>query len=173
MKFQLSLVALLLIIPSLVHSQSDDHWTENIYYGGNLGLSFGNITYIDISPMIGYQVSDYYSAGVTFTYQYFNDKRIDISGNVIGGGIFNRFHITEEFFLHAEYQNLSYSELNAISDNGSNDRLTVPYLWLGAGFNQRVGGSAAIFVSFLYDVIQDPNGLLQNPQIRGGVTLGI
>jgi len=159
---------------SSVFSQDDKKWTDNIYVGGNLGLNLGTITYIDVSPLIGYRLSNVYSAGVTLTYQYFNDKRFDVSGNVIGAGVFNRFNITEEIFLIGEFQNLSYSGLTATGDNSDNPRLSVPYLWLGGGYSQRIGGGrSAIFISFLYDVIQNPNGLIQNPQIRGGFTFGI
>ena len=158
---------------SLYGQEQDSALRDKIYFGGNFGLSLGTITYVDVSPLIGYRISDNYSAGVTLSYQYFRDKRFDVSGDVLGYGVFNRLNLTEEIFLYAEFQNLSYSGLGSTVDNNPDPRINVPFLWLGGGYSQRLGQSSALFVSFLYDVIQDPNGRFQNPQIRGGITFGI
>ena len=78
--FSLSLV-LGLFISNNLFAQDDSTTTkppkerkpfkDRIYFGGNLGLQFGNQTYIDISPLIGYKVTEKFSAGFGVTYIYY------------------------------------------------------------------------------------------------------
>ena len=35
-----------------------DNFQNRIFYGGNLGLQFGTVTMIDISPMVGYKLTE-------------------------------------------------------------------------------------------------------------------
>src|SRR5690625_7764740 len=37
---------------------------EKLFFGGNIGLSFGSMTYINLSPLIGYRFSKMLSAGI-------------------------------------------------------------------------------------------------------------
>ena len=174
MRSCLLIIVLTILCQSLFGQDNDNQKkSDKIYFGGNLGLNFGDITYIEISPLIGYKFNDNYSAGLSFTYRYFKDKRFEVSGNVLGGSIFNRYNVTDELFLIAEYQMLSYSSLNSSFSENENSRITIPYLWVGGGYNYRLGNRSAIFISFVYDLIQDIDGRIQNPQIRGGVTFGI
>ena len=49
-------------------------WSEKIFIGGNLGATFGTITNINVSPMIGYKITPKTIAGISLTYQYFRQK---------------------------------------------------------------------------------------------------
>ena len=84
---------------------------ERFYFGGNLGASFGTITFIDVSPMIGYRITPKFSVGVGATYQYWKDSRYtpDFKQSIYGGRLFSRYVIAEDFlgagnlFAHTEY----------------------------------------------------------------------
>ena len=43
---------------------------SRLVVGGGIGLGFGDITSISVSPMVGYRITDNFSAGVGFGYQY-------------------------------------------------------------------------------------------------------
>ncbi|NND77374.1 MAG: hypothetical protein HKN39_04265 [Flavobacteriales bacterium] len=169
-------ILLLVTLPftySYGQGESKPKFKDRIYFGGNVGLNLGTITFIDVSPLVGYKLSDKYSVGSSFTYQYYKDKQFDVSGNVLGGSVFNRYNATDELFIWGEYQLLSYSGLNSTFSENENPRNTVPYLWLGGGYSQRISGRASIFVTILYDVIDNIESRISNPQIRGGIAVGI
>lgn len=44
---------------------------SRLFFGGNFGLTFGNFTFINVSPQVGYRVTPMFSAGggVNFIYQ--------------------------------------------------------------------------------------------------------
>jgi hypothetical protein len=46
-------------------------WKDRIVVGGSLGAQFGNSTYVEVSPIVGYKVTDMFTAGVGFSYQYY------------------------------------------------------------------------------------------------------
>lgn len=43
---------------------------DRMYFGGNMGFSFGDIVFVDASPLVGYKLTDRFSSGVGFTYRY-------------------------------------------------------------------------------------------------------
>jgi hypothetical protein len=48
-----------------------------VYYGGNIGLSFGSYFRISIMPLVGYKLSPQASVGLKIGYEYVEDKRYD------------------------------------------------------------------------------------------------
>ena len=47
---------------------------DRIVIGGNLGAQFGNITIAEISPNIGYMVTDNLLSGIGGTYIYYKES---------------------------------------------------------------------------------------------------
>ena len=77
-------------------------------FGGYLGLQFGTITVIDISPMMIYKVTERFYPGIGFTYQYIKNSQYepDYSTSAYGGSIFARFHVWQDLFVQGEYDPL-------------------------------------------------------------------
>jgi len=65
---------------------------DRIYIGGNFGLQFGNYTIVDLSPQIGYRITDRLTSGIGITYMYlkYTDPVYNFSykTNIYGGSIF-------------------------------------------------------------------------------------
>jgi len=129
---------------------------RKIYYGGNLGASFGSYTMVGIYPIIGYNITPKFSVGVKFLYQYVSDKRYaeTYTGSNYGGSLFARFRIIPQLYLHAEYSQMSYDLYNI---QGESDRTSVPFIFLGAGYRQNLGGAVWLNAQVLFDVLQDSN----------------
>lgn len=100
---------------------------ERISIGGALGFGFGsNSILIDVSPIIGYSLTDNLILGVGLTYKYYqlmdyyynyDDKAYsDSKNNIYGGSIFARYFFTgigipviENIYLHAEIEPLIFT----------------------------------------------------------------
>ena len=144
------------------------------YFGGSLGAVFGSYTAISVLPMVGYNLSPKASVGFRGMYEYIKDKRYsnDFTTSNYGGGIFARYNVTRSLYASAEFDYYSYGY--SIS-NTETVRNWVPFLYLGGGYYQSLGGKSTLFIEVLFDVIQDPNSPYPNwePLIRFGVGVGL
>jgi hypothetical protein len=130
-----------------------DRW----FFGGGVGLGFGDVRWIDISPVIGYRATPRISVGLDGTFRYRKDKRFDpeFSTTDYGAGIFGQLQVYKPVFLHAEYEFLSFEFLGTMSTF----RETYDSLLFGAGVSQQVGKHTALQVTALYDVTYDSDEL--------------
>ena len=147
--------------------------SENrIFTGGDFGMQFGSQTYIQIAPLIGYRLTEDFSAGITGKYIYYNLKNSNYNykTNIYGGGIFTRYNILEEIFLHAEFEALSLEVPTSVYEI---NRRIVSGLFLGAGYRQFIGEFSSLNLMILFDVIEDKYSPYQNPQIRIGFDFGL
>jgi len=75
---------------------------QRIYVGGELGLSFGGgATFINIAPLIGYDITERFSAGLSATYQLWRVNSFNF--NTFGGGVFTRLRPIEPIIMQLEY----------------------------------------------------------------------
>lgn len=127
---------------------------DKIYFGGYFNLSFGSYTVIGFEPMIGYKLTPKLSLGVKVRYDYISDKRYEPTRNYsnYGGSIFARYRIIPPLYFHVEYAGISYEYFNSISL--TSEREWVPFLFVGAGYSQRMGGKAWLNAQILFDVLQ-------------------
>jgi hypothetical protein len=144
---------------------------DKVYIGGNIGLQFGNSTFLAISPIVGYNFTKKISAGVGITYQYFHykDKAYDIETNVYGARIFSRYMITENIFGYGEYE---YLNLEAF-DFFPRRRVDVGSLLGGGGYIQRFSSRASLVAMVLYNFTPSYYTPYQNPVIRVGMNFGL
>ena len=142
---------------------------QNFRLGGNLGLSFGNVTYLDISPTFGYFViPQKLQVGIGTKFIYYNSRQgytvLDPFGNpvsippyrtfIYGGGFFSNYTIWEGVFAHAEFE-----MVNKDSYFDINKRVNVPHLLLGGGYMQPIGQSGHFFISALFNVLDSDESL--------------
>ena len=133
---------------------------QKLYFGCNLAAQFYssagyNIFYYDLSPHVGYKITDKFSAGVQILY----NNTIETGGgasasySVIGGGVFARFLILKWLFLQVEYDILTtppnsvFSQKRSISD----EKIA------GVGFKRNITQKVSYYISLLYDFAAEPN----------------
>ncbi len=128
--------------------------SERIYFGGSLGLTFGTYTRIGLYPMMAYKFTPKFSGGVKILYEYVKDNYYTPSAEFsnYGGSLFSRYRLFPQLYLHAEYQMINFEWYNF---NGESSREWVPFLYLGGGYSQNVGGNAWLNMQVLFDVLQD------------------
>ncbi len=159
---------------------------SRIMIGGSLGFTFGDYTFVNISPLIGYRFTPKVAAGININAQYASQRLRDVNNqtrernnySIFGGGLFGRFYPIEQFFIHAqpEYNRISLKTTTYYNDVRDVTKRTygAPSLLLGGGYAQPVGGNSALTIMILYDVLQDKNSPYMNrPIISGGVNIGL
>jgi len=146
--------------------------SNRIFVGGSLGLQFGTVTLIDISPLIGYWFTDRLAGGLGLTYQYYKDNRFipEYSTDIYGIRIFGRYYIFENIFGHAEYEWLNYKAYSYIEDFS---RINVSNILLGGGYRQWISAKSFMAIEILWNVNESIYSLYSNPIIRIGVNVGI
>ncbi len=142
---------------------------ENLFLGGNLSLQFGSITYVDISPLVGYNFTERLAGGVGTTYIYLSDKNISFETHVYGGRIFQRFLITPTIFAYAEEEVLNLEAFDLFPTK----RVNVTSVMLGGGFIQRFGENSGITATILYNFTESVYTPYTNPIFRIGIFFGL
>jgi len=156
---------------------------ERFYLGGNFGLWFGTTTYIELSPLLGYKITERWHVGLGLTYIYFKGTFLDqyynvysINTSVYGGRMLTRFYIMENLFAHAEYEVL-YLEAPVYDINTGSyvtQRKSVPGFLVGGGYSQKMGARSAFYIMVLYNLIYDPYySPYTNPVVRMGFRFGL
>jgi len=190
-------------IPSLSAKpkRPDDFW-RRIAVGGNVGLQFGSVTGITISPEVRIRAIDHLYFGIGFIYQYLryknyywdkpNNEYIDFQSNVFGGRIYSRYYLRSLFnnalgniFAHVEYEYLFYSVPFSYDPNGTifdpnwnpfspgKTSIEVNSFFVGAGYSQPVGGRTFIDFLILFNLNDSYNSPYTNPIFRLGVGVGL
>lgn len=144
---------------------------SKLMIGGNFGFAFGDYSLVNVSPLVGYRFSPKFAAGVSinaqFTWEkyYSNGYRVKDNSTILGGGIWGRYYPLEMLFLHAqpEYNSISLkTQLYTDPRQNFKERYSAPSLLLGGGYAQPIGGSSALVIMLLYDVLQDENSPYRN-----------
>lgn len=148
---------------------------SRIIFGGGFGFGFGNVTNINVAPLVGYRISDRFSAGVGMGYQYMRVKNyfsvFDASSNTVykpftaniySPSVWMRYVLWNNIFAHVEYEHnfMSFKEYynnyTVSTDILSRDvKYNAPSLLVGGGIRQPLSDRVSIIFQGLYDVIQD------------------
>ncbi len=151
-----------------------------------LWLSFGTLTYVDVAPMIGYHISDRFSAGLGPHYIYQSRKAtpyypFSYKTHVYGGKAFARFtlirnaeqflpiNLFNELFAHAEYEGLSLEKAYYFAPTYPDEgRFIYQGFLVGGGITQRIGLYNSITVMVLWNLNDSSRSPYSNPVFRIG-----
>ncbi len=147
---------------------------SRLFFGGNFGVSFGNSTFINVSPQVGYRFNEWLAAGTGINFIYSNFLYYDFAGNkdyryeygTAGLNIFGRVYPVRFAFIQVQPEyNYTWGKQKFYNPEQTVgiDGKFVPSLLVGAGA-ALPAGSGAIILMVQYDLIQDsrsPYG--QNP----------
>ena len=180
MKSPLQLLAAVLLVFSSLRTFAQDstmlpkhppkeRFIDRIFTGGNVGFQFGTVTYAEVSPLIGYRITDKIAAGVGVTYQYYHykDHYFDLETNVYGARVFGRYMFTPRLFGYAEEE---YLNLEAF--DFQRRRVDVESFMAGGGYLQPIGENSAALIMLLYNFTPSAYTPYANPIIRIGFNIG-
>ena len=150
---------------------------KRLFLGGNVGLQFGTVTLIDVSPSLGCWISSKIAVGLGINYQYYQDNRWSpsFSTSIYGGNVFARYYLLDNLFAHIEYQLLNYETLlvDPYGIFNKSGRIFESYYLAGAGYRQELGGTFSMSILALYNFNESPYTLYQNPIFRIGFNIGL
>ncbi|NVO21596.1 MAG: hypothetical protein HXX13_17985 [Bacteroidetes bacterium] len=149
---------------------------DHLFYGGNLGLQFGNVTMVDVSPMIGYKFNPKFGIGFSPTYKYYGYKNYysdnsDLKTNVFGASIFGRYVIWQNVFAHAEYEYLTYKTKDDQYPS-MNLRRDFQSVLVGGGYREAISQNAFMYLLILMNLNETIDSPYSNPVIRAGFSIG-
>lgn len=152
---------------------------DRLLFGGNFGLQFGNVTFVDLSPLVGVKVWKGLQAGIGITYQYLNvsDAGARYETHTYGGRIFARYIVWRGLFAHAEFEMLNLDcydrGLFAISGQVELQRIWLPGALVGGGYYQPIGQRFGTSILILVNLLQNECTPYASPVFRLGFNFGL
>lgn len=145
---------------------------SRLFVGGTAGLAFGDYTYINLSPHLGYHFNRFLAAGMGINGEYQSTKDYDaISGalfsktkmTIIGLNVFGRVYPIRYFMLQVQPEaNYIFGKISFYDSNPKQtynlDAEIVPSVLAGGGLVLPSPGGEFIAAVF-YDVLQNPAAL--------------
>jgi len=147
-------------------------WKQKIFFGGGVGASFGDVDYVELSPMVGYRLTPRVTTGIGLFYRWKNDDRFgySVDTNDWGGSLFGQLRLFRGIFAHAEYEYIDYEYQTLAGTESRSDTNTLA----GLGWNR--GGRAGVYALALYNFSyddNDPTEAYDSPWVyRVGVSFG-
>ncbi len=187
-----SLLYLNMALAQVAEVEKPKKFSDKLFYGGSLGLMFGNFTQVDINPVGGIWIFPQWSLGVGGRYSYYSQRTNFIGtptqvyrSHLWGGSVFTQILPVPDFseisklpfkggiMLHAEYEKL-YIDRRILDPLHSVEtgKTWVNLILIGGGYRQRIGDRAAFNVMILWQIAQGGvSPYPQNPLIRVNITL--
>lgn len=125
---------------------------NRLVFGGSFGLSFGDYTTVNISPQLGYAITDKFVAGGGVSYNYYRYSHHDLSLHYWGMNVYARYHPLRYISLQLQ------PEIYGISGKrrgSSIDTRAVPVVLVGVGGILPVGYRSGLSIMLYYDLVQD------------------
>lgn len=194
MKIKFIIIVLFNLITASIFAQTaedpsvnDLQFKQRLVYGGGFGLQFGYVTLLDISPTIGYRLTNQLTLGTGISYKYNRMKNYtqdlttgqwyDYTSNIYGGNIWSRYYILRNIFAHAEIEQLQidykYTSVNSSIPTKVKNSVGVNSVLVGGGFRQPVGERVFFNILILFNLNESEFTPYSNPIIRAGISVGM
>jgi hypothetical protein len=155
-------------------------FSERLVFGGDIGLSVGTYTYINVSPAIGYRLTDRLIVGLGPIYIYENYKDYHLESSMYGGKVITSFTVLRgtdinpnfqigNLILHLENEVINVKPL-MFDQFGPvyGSRLWIDNFLIGGGLSQPVGSKFNVSVLILWDVTNNAYSPYSNPIFKIG-----
>ena len=149
---------------------------ERLFFGGNLGLLFGSVTDIQISPVVGYWVLPRIAVAVGPDYRYYKD--VLSSTNIYGGKAYVKLVVIQDLnsifpfgshtgiFLHAEDELLSLKANFWKYPLNPRGRFYVNTVLVGGGISQQIGRRSSLELLVLWPLNDSGYDIYSKPEVR-------
>jgi len=162
-------------------SLANKDFVDRLVYGANVSLA-GDLSSIEISPILGYRLTPKLQAGVGATYIYWNYYDPFLSARIVGAVYGGRVYAEYDFFHDLMRPNdkvfghIEYETLNVpfVTSSGVAGRSNIYDPYVGAGYRSPLGRKAYLNLTLVFNMqyaqYQDLNPYPSPLQVRIGVT---
>lgn len=145
--------------------------SDKVFFGTGLGMQFGTITAIEVSPTVGYIPVNNLYLGFTGTYEYFKSNSSalgNFSTSIYGGSFFATYAFYMDFLIYGEYSmlNLESAYFKPTHIAGDKDRFWLSTPLIGAGYMQSLGGRSKLMFLLLWNLDETYGLYYDNPELR-------
>ncbi len=119
-------------------------------FGGDFNLAFGTVTAVQLSPTVGFYMTNWSLAGAYVSYEYYKSKALNFSDSRYGAGVLAELYPIEWLVLHGE------NGLTRVYDYQNYKYLWTYDVFAGAGFRQKFGKKSMINYLFLFNINKNP-----------------
>ncbi|HTA82227.1 MAG TPA: hypothetical protein VK783_04820 [Bacteroidia bacterium] len=156
-------------------TDQDSFW-KHLSIGGGFGLQFGTITFVALSPLFNYHVTNDLIVGAGPMYQYVNNTEpyYGFTYSIYGG------RISATYFLPGVLNNVAllaeYDVLNVPDYYSPFPQITRAYVYiplLGIGFRRPIGEHSYYIITGMWDFSNSLLSPYANPTISAGVDFGM
>ena len=141
------------------NEKPEREWLQRIVFGGGLGGGYSNGWNVNVTPWVGYKITEQFWAGLGLDYYYssYNYQQTDRkdSYSVIGPKAFALYYVTPAINLGAKFSRNTFNVTQTLNNVKYKDSGATNSLLLGGGYTQRVGGRGGIRLELYYDVLYD------------------
>jgi hypothetical protein len=172
------------VAPGQVEQREKERFIDRLVIGGDIGLSFGTVTYIKLAPEIGYRLNSRLTAGLGPIYIYEKYKSYGLETSTYGGKAVISFTVIKgkenggsfgigDIVLHAENEIVNVEPIYEAYYSPSlyyyfGDRVWIDNLLLGPGLVQPISDRFNIAIYLLWDVTQNKFSYYNNPIFKFG-----
>jgi hypothetical protein len=138
--------------PEKKKKPSKDNDESKFVFGGGIGLQLGNPIYIELSPKIGYHLTEKTLVGGGITYIYYAENTPQygkLQTSIYGGSIFGSYEPIDNLFGWVEYELLNNQYYNI---NGDLTRKWIASPFIGIGYRQEIGEKSFVQLMLLYNL---------------------
>jgi hypothetical protein len=125
---------------------------DRLRLGGSFGLGFGTVTNINLSPMVGLNLTDKLVSGIGATYMWYHSNRFNINSNYYGGRAFLMYSVLPMVTLQAEYEGMNVQYFNNADRRYVRTWIGSPLI--GGAYTQPLGGrfTRGVHMTVLYNL---------------------
>lgn len=151
-------------------------FNERFFFGGNIGLQFGSISDIEVSPVAGYWVLPRLAVAIGPEYRFY--KYFRETTHIYGAKAYTEFTVLRninsvipigsntDILLHAEDSFLSLESDFFKDPPFDNNRFVVNTILGGGGISQQIGKRSYLTLLVLWTLDSHEYGLYSNPDFR-------
>lgn len=153
-------------------------FADNLSVGGSFGLQFGDITFIELEPLLSYHFNQSFMVGIGPIYQYENVQYqvygLAYTSSLYGARITALYFLPEDLsriFIMGEFDELNLPEVGQFTYQLSRGYLSLPML--GIGYKEAVSDKAFFCIYGLWNFNNSYYNPFTNPLINVGFDISL